>query len=102
MDQTIVQNKRRHKMKGKCDQKSRTSNINSISCPNPDVSFSIIYYSFWLCMVTKRVYRDQKSPEKEIIAEVEIMAWIQENKEKRMLAIHLSENCVFCASYRKL
>ena len=76
IDQTIVQNKRRHKMKEKRDQKSRTSHINSISCPNPHVSFSIINFSFWLCMVTKRVYRDQKTPEKDIIAEVEIMAWI--------------------------
>ena len=47
--------KRRHKMKGKGDQKSRTSNILSIYGPNPDVLFSLINVSFWLCMITKRI-----------------------------------------------
>ena len=42
----IMLKKRRHKMKGKGDQKSKNSNIISIYGPNPDVSFSLINVSF--------------------------------------------------------
>ena len=56
--------KRRHKMKGKGDQKSKlqTSNIISIYCPNPDVLFSLINFGFWLCMVTKRISYVSRNP----------------------------------------
>ena len=54
--------KRSHKMKGKGDQKSRTSNILSIYGPMPDVSFSLINFSFWLCMITKRISYASRNP----------------------------------------
>ena len=53
---------RRHKMKGMGEQKSKTSNILSIYCPNPDVSFFLINFSFWLCMVTKRISYVSRNP----------------------------------------
>ena len=50
-------------MKGKGDRKSRISNIISIYCPNPDVSFS---HKFWfltsMYQGTKRVLRGEKPP----------------------------------------
>ena len=57
-----MRKKKKHKMKGKGDQKSRTSNIISMYGPNPDVSFSLINFSFWLCMITKRISYVARNP----------------------------------------
>ena len=54
-------------------------------------------------MVTERVFRSQKSRDKEKIVEVGIVTFrTKQKKKQKMLTIHFSEICMPCPSYMKL
>ena len=53
IDKPIMRKKRKHKKGREGDIKTKISNIIPIHRPSPDVSFSVISFGFWLCMVTK-------------------------------------------------
>ena len=86
-------------MRDNVEQDSKILNIISIYCTNPDNSFSLV--RFCLCSWPETLVKTDRT-QVEIIGSMSSKTKQNKTKNKGMLAIQLSENCMPLPSYMKL